>query len=123
MGVPNIRSALLAAVLLLAGTAAHADVRNFRLYNQTRETIVAVGVSIANDPQWHAMQGPTIGPGDYEYFTFDTDDLNGVCNVQLKVKLANGDSPEWLDSFDLCHTSYIRIYYDPDSGAYEAGYQ
>lgn len=123
----NIRCVLASSVLVgMIGMSASSFARsnhNFWLINETNETIVAAGLSVPGDPEWHSLIGDKIRPGGRDYVTFDNDDPDMPCQVQLKVEFSNGESPAWTRGFNVCTISYIRVYWDSSVQNFQAAYK
>jgi hypothetical protein len=106
--------ALTAPTTLLA----HETTRDFKLVNDSRWNITDVYFSTADSNTWSPLRnGFVAGDGGVANVQFDN---AGECNVQLKVRLENGEFKEWLNGFNLCAVSKIDIYYNGDEDNFDA---
>lgn len=98
--------------------------RDFTLINDTRSIIDAVGISTADDNKWHVIDGLTpLKPGDSTSITFNVNDKNSPCTLQLKIHLkASNATVEWDDGFNFCQLHKIKVWYNYDNDVYRVTY-
>jgi hypothetical protein len=93
-----------------------ADSRDFTLQNDTPWDIASVFFSHSQSSEWTRMRMRyTIGSGSSTKVSFDR---TGYCQMQVKLRLSNGDSPEWVRGFNLCSASVLVVTYNAASGIY-----
>lgn len=102
--------ALVAMVGLAAagsGTA-HADVRDFTLYNDSAVTIYYVYVSPSDTSDWgdDVLGTDVLLPGDSVDIVFRR--FDGTCYYDIKVVGENGEEG-FLWAVDLCSTTYVTF--------------
>lgn len=118
--LPGLVASLVVAGLTFSSVS-WAQSRDFTIINDTPQTIVEMWLSVHGDNTWHPTKGfKYLQPGDSVDVTFDYD---GPCDVQLRVKLYDGSTPEWRDGFNLCQISSIKIWYDTNESIYQAVYK
>ena len=110
--------------ILLAVSPAVAGNRDFTLINDTRSIIDQVYISTSDDNNWHRTNGfKPLNPGESASISFDVNDKNSVCNLQLKVHLKNnGAAVEWDDGFNFCQLHKIKVWYNYDNQVYRVTY-
>jgi hypothetical protein len=110
--------------MLLAVSPAIAGNRDFTLINDTRSIIDQVYISTSDDNNWHRTNGfKPLNPGESASISFDVNDKNSVCNLQLKVHLKNsGAAVEWDDGFNFCQLHKIKVWYNYDNQVYRVTY-
>lgn len=108
----------------LAASPATAGNRDFTLINDTRSIIDQVSISTSDDNKWHPTGGfKALKPGDSAAITFDVNDKNSACVLQLKIHLQNsGATVEWDDGFNFCQLHKIKVWYNYDTDAYRVTY-
>jgi len=121
------RIAFLWGVGLVAGLAVNPAVagnRDFTLINDTRSIIDKVAISTADDNKWHLIDGLNpLKPGDSASITFNVNDNNSPCTLQLKIHLQNsGSTVEWDDGFNFCQLHKIKVWYNYDNDVYRVTY-
>ena len=99
-----------------------AGVRNFTILNATDQVITAAAVSSPRLDRWYLLSGRQIGPNEKERFHVGSNDLEGYCQVQLKIEFADGTTHTWPDGFDMCQVNDVRIEYNPNSQQYSVYY-
>ncbi len=114
-----MRKSIIAAVLSLVAltSTAHADSRDFTLYNYTKFTISGFYFSVRGMNHWVPMQGEKIGPGTSRHVHFDQ---TGPCDLQFRVETSNGLSADFLRPFDFCTVNSVSIYYDTPTETFTA---
>ena len=117
-----IGGSLLAAALTGAGsTPSRAYDHNFWLWNNSDRTIIGAWLSTQNDTMWHPISGDVIDPGDKSYISFE--DQGAPCQVQLKVKFADGETATFTEGFNVCRISDIAVHFNNSVRNYEAVYR
>ena len=105
----NFLTKTLATAVLALGltsTVAKADVRDFKLYNDTNYDITSVWLSSEDDPNWNRSRGSDLKAHYNETIQFDG---AGSCIVQVRITFRNHEEATWTDGFDLCSTGVLRV--------------
>lgn len=95
-----------------------AGVRNFTILNATDQVITAAAVSSPQLDEWFLLSGPQIGPNEKERVHVGPHDLEGYCQVQLKIQFADGSTHMWSDGFNMCDVNDVKIEYDSNNQQY-----